>query len=449
MPPLPQMQLPAAASTDAKLEALEKQNAMLREDAIRRQANEGMDRLMNTIAQNKADSDAKFNAMLERMERAANATPRTSESEATLRMELQKLQQQHEREMAQVRMTQQEAELRREIANIQANAKSESDKIQQQLAAADKQLSQSAQTAMFDRMAKIQEDARAAERRAFEDALKREPGMLEMMKLFKTLQGDDPFASKLKEFALDQLFNGPQGGQPSSGQMIAQLAGTAVEKVTGAIGSYMEHKTVEERRKMAAETEAKRKAEMLRRQQMGGGQQQQAQAPQGNGNGLNGAARNGNGANGAQHAVPAPQAPLPIDPNTGEIPVEDLTAQVSNPAAPDNLNKTAEEILADEEKPYFGDAYSQVCAMRKAVSAGLMKPEAVVNAVVDAFMYFQGFSVDLPVTRDIMHDPRRAIDRALPDAKGTFRAKVLELLPGALKEAMDDLKNDVEEQEGQ
>jgi hypothetical protein len=419
-----------AAPGDSKAELLEKQIAALREDAIRRQANEGLDRLLNLVTQNKADTDTKFNQMLEQL-RQAQAGPRNGESESNFKLELAKLEQRHQQETAALAAQQREAEFRRELAQISANAKAESDKIQQQLASADKALGQSATQSMFDRMTAIQKETQDAQRRVFEEALKREPGMLEMMKLFKQLQGDDPFASKIKDYALDQLFNGPaNSGAPSTAAMIAQLGGTALERVTGVLGSYFEHKTAEERSKAQKELAARKKAEELRRRQMGGGVPQ-AQVPANGATpaaGLNGAA---NGANGAAHPA-APLPPLPDDDDDNE-PVAD--------------GRTAEDLLADDERPYFGDSYSQIKALRLAVAGGLMKPEQVVSAVVDAFMYFQGFSVNLPVVHDIMHDPRRAIDKSLPDASGAYRAEILRMLPPALKEALDDLKEQAEEEQ--
>jgi hypothetical protein len=302
--------------------------------------------------------------------------------------------------------------------------------LQQQLVAAQTNQNASAQQQILDRMAAVQQEAANAQRESFQAALAREPKMMEMLQLFKNLNGDDPFASKLKELMLENFVN-PQGGAPSTAQVVGQLGQSVIDGARSIASAVIDGKTTEARAKQMAEASARQRADALRKQQQAQAQQalvaaqqfaaqQQAQM-QANGTQPNGAA-NGNG---VHHA----QAPIPVI-DLGEAQPQAPEQRTSAPLADDNLDM--------EERPYFGDAYGPIKALRLAVSNNQIGPEQVVAAVVEAFVFYQGFAMDLPVMRDVVQDPEKAVRRALPDADAAFRRKIVEALPAALKEAMEE-----------
>lgn len=444
-PQVPPTPMPASPSPEvmAKLAALEQQNQQLREDTIRRQSSEGLAQLTTEFRASQQEATARFerltqdtNARFERLlEKIAERPRGEDEQAAALKLQIERQEQQRQADLQRMESQRREDELRRDMLRIQEEARRSSDDLKVQLATAQQNQNQAQYQAIMDRMAQVQSEAAKAQREAFERAIEREPKLMEMMSLFKSLQGDDTFASKVKEFALEQLINGPGGG-PNLPQVVSELGKAAIDGAKSVLTSKAEADIAKEREKQREELRAKQRIDQIRQQQ----QRAQAGALPANGHYVPTQA-----AGPVPPVVAAGAAPAPVQPQNNVIPVE----FVSSPPAP-SVDETADEAMEREEKPYFGDAYSQVKQLRAAVDKGLVGPDKVVEALVEAYVYFAQFNLAFQAIVDC--DPEtanyeRLVARALPNAPGTFKRQVIEMLPTAMTKLQEELDKEEGEEE--
>jgi hypothetical protein len=431
MPQLPQQVVPTGAvgspQLEAEVAALKRQNEQLREDTIRRQANEAVNALGVRLEAYQAKSDQRFEQLLEKLSARPGA-----EVDAKLAFEKQL---QHEREeRLRAEGQRRDEDFKREIATQAERTRDAEARFQQQLAQAKEQNNGSMMQMALDRIANLQAENAKTMKETMERYMSRDLKPSELIALLQQSQGKDPTTQKVVEAAIENLLNGGSG-QVSMPQVVGQLGEAVIKAGQGITQAYFEGKSAEERHKMLQEAKAQQRIEATLR-----AQQQQAHAAQVAAQAQLAAAANGV-ANPNANGVSANG----VKPSANAQPVVNGGA----PVVVEEGEDTAEAILEREERPYFGDAYSHVKMLRAAVAGGQLSPDAVVRAICEAAMAFISFNIVPPVFKDFEQDMTRAITRLLPDAPGEYRREVIEKLPAALKAVVKAAEEEMQEDDGE
>lgn len=437
---------PVVGQTDptvlAKLQALEAQNAQLREAEIRREANAGVMAMMQEMRQFQQQSELRTQQMFEKfMSMATSGRPneemqRRLDEEARARREAE-LRAEHARQVDALRIEMQrvadqsrqnEERFRSEMAGAR---ESNNSTLMQQLIANQQQSQQQSQQQMLALLQQANQRDRPAD-------------MIALARSMAPTQ--DPTAQKIMEVAIDRLVNpGDGGGAPSTAQVIGDIGRTVLQEGSKIVRSIADAGARKEEAQAQAQARISQRAAAAAERA-----RQVVVAPQPALNGANGVA----GANGV-HVEEAPAAaeppPVQYDALGEPIPPDPLAgAAGTNPAQ------------VEDDRRYFGDAFSQVEKLREHVIAGNVKAEDVARVLCEAWTYFTNMQVQVPAMADIgawkdrertMFAPgnhMRIVTRVLPGIAADFRKAVVDALPAAINQLIlgnDEAEEDEAEEE--
>ncbi len=399
---------------EAELAQLKQQNAQLREDSIRREQQSSIDRLATEMRTYMAAADQRFNALVEKLTAGRGQSGDRDE----FALKLAGIERDRQLDMQRLEAQRREEHLRAEMQRIADETKRQNDQLQLQLAAAKESNDAKYQQIVMDRMAQVQDNAAKMQREAYERTLTQTPGVVETLRLFKELNGDDPFAQRLKEFALETLAAGGQGGGVSTAQVVGQLGTQLLDGAKSIANTVIDSKRAEGMMKAQQDAKARQQLENLRQVQ----RQAAAQAAE-------------------QLGVTQQPRQVAGQPSPAAVPPIGAAEPQPQPAEPTN----AQEYIESEERPYFGDAYEPLKQMRARVASGDWGVADVVEAIVQSFIYYHNMGSKFPALGDMQADPEKFIRRALPDVMTAFRAEVLDKFPGELAAALEELVSGNEE----
>lgn len=406
-----------SAKFEAKLEALAAENQRLREQATLKQASEGAERVASQQAemlrqireQNETSrreareiaeqSNKRFEQLIEKLA-GRNAGP--SEETTSRYAEL-------ERKLLAAEAARANDAMRSELQALRDTQARETQGLQQQMAAAREKGNNDVVMQLMSQGREQAERHMTALSAMLERSAK-QPDLLATMAAMKQLTTSerDPLIANILQAGLEAL----QGG--SAPPVAAQIAGSVLDagrEITKTIiNAGVDRDT--------AKIKAKAQAEAQLRQVANNARQPQRQ-PQ-----LNGTAQQATQpTNGAHHeAPPSPPAPADIiDPGTGEI----------------------------DEAKYFSVIYPHVLQARRAIASGAFDdPERLVELIVAQYIGNVGdWNLGAPVFADLLNPEmvHRAVTMAFPETPAAFRQKMIELLPPALAEAIEEFKKEVAE----
>jgi hypothetical protein len=402
---------------EQKLAALEQQNQILREEAIRRQNSEAVSSLTAKYDQLLAESTRRFEQMIEKIGSLQHGHGGDSElrglierMEADRRLENQRQEAQRVQEQLRAEAARKEemAALQRQIDLQAQQAREREERIARELADARARSEQSSTMALMQHLtatqAKAQEQTALAQQQTMAMVA---PHLLTPEKLITVIKEANPnkdtVTEKLANAALQMMMDGGGGGWPQAATQIAGALMDSAGKITSAL---FEAKGREAQAKMLADAQAQRTMAAIAQRGQPKAQQQLAGTSAGAG-------------------TSASQPPEASGPTTTPV----AAAAQEQVATDDSL--TAQQLLEQEERRYFGAVYEPVLKMRVAFEQGAFpNAEAVAEAITGAYQYFAiGMGMEPPVIKDIDAGELEKVIRAvLPDAPGPLRHDVVRLL---------------------
>jgi hypothetical protein len=418
----PQIPLGGAAAfgTDpqvvAKLQALETQNAQLREAEIRRESNSAVMQMMTEMRAYQQQSELRFQQMVEKLQ-----APRAGDD---TRHQIEREGQQRREEMARIDHQRQVDSLRVEMQRVSDNAKSSEDRFRMEMSGAKESGNNQLMQQLLTQFHASTQQSQNQMLGLFTQIQNREMKPETFIALAREMTPSrDPMTEKLFNIAVESLMGG--SGGPSMPQVVGELGKSLIDgagKITTAI---VESKGMEERSKLAAEQRTQARAQQVAQQARQVVVAQPAVLP-----------RNGS------HPVAAVPAEAQVAPRADSL---------GNPVLDDD---TAVQQLEADERRYFGDAYSSVAQLRNYVTAKLVTPEKAASVLAEAWVYFTNMNVQIAALVDlgafneakefVAGDHHKLVTRTLPDAEPAFRRQVVEHLPGAI----DTVILDDDEEEG-
>jgi hypothetical protein len=411
----------AAAPFDARLAALEDQNRTLREELIRKNANEGVNALSQELRALAATTQQQITSLADAIKsRPADVG---SDKFEMMRLEMQR-QADNARAEAQRAQDNHAAELRR----IESERKADNERMLAELRQRDAATAAAQQNNFLGQVLQStqvtqQEAARSAERIAAQMA----PHMLTPDRMIQVAQSLNPKGStieaKMAEAFMEMATSG--AGQSQWPQVAATLGSAVIDTAKSVTTAIFGAREAVEKAKMVSEARAAQQlsgvAQRARPQQP-----QQQQVAQGQQPAQVGAGAGQNGHN--QHQPQQQQAAAAAQP----------LSQM------DTSNMTAAQILEADERAYFGATYEPVLQLRRAVAAKLIDTDRVLAAIGEAYTYFCiEMELEPPAMVDAQENPEKLVRMIFPDADGPFRAKIAGALPALIAE----IEKQVDEQD--
>lgn len=428
IPPAPQ------GGTDpvlaARLQALEAQNAQLREAEIRRESNAALDRALTEMRASQAQAEARYQQLFDKMmamntnrPQAAEEAQRAVEREAQARRE----------EMARIEHQRQLDTMNAEMRRIQEESRRTEERFRTEMTAARESNNNTLMQQLITNQQQAQQQSQAQMLQLLQQANQRDRPA-DMIALARSMAPtQDPTTQKIMEVAIERLTNPGDGGGPTTAQVVADLGKTVLEQGASIVEAVVDSRSADKREKQHAERRAQQQATQLaqRAQQAVIGSAQQAQIAQ------------QQAAQAQGQAAAQPAADGPRDAFGNPIPPEPIAGA------------DVEEPFNEEE--YFGSAFSQVSKLREFVSKGMVKPDRAASALAEAWAYFRSMEVSFPALDDLatrdknnqiaIGNVARAVNRALPDVAIGFRQRVVDAFPGALAEQLGGVGEEVDGEE--